>query len=87
MINAANHDPRHFHEPERFDILRHPNTHLTFNYGPHFCLGAPLARVEGQIAILRALTRFPSLRLTAERVHYMDTLVMRGVRSMPVTVG
>ncbi|GAC1666920.1 MAG: cytochrome P450 [Steroidobacteraceae bacterium] len=86
MINAANHDPRHFASPHLFDIHRQPNTHLTFNYGPHFCLGAPLARLEGQIAILGVTRRFPSLRLAVDRVHYMDTLVMRGVRSMPVAI-
>ena len=84
MINAANHDPRQFEAPERFDIRRKPNTHLTFNYGPHFCLGAPLARLEGQIALARVVKRFPSMRLGNEPIHYMDTLVMRGVRSMPV---
>lgn len=86
MINAANHDPRQFRVPENFDIRRSPNIHLTFNYGPHFCLGAPLARLEGQIALLRVLQRFPTLRLGNAPVRYMDTLVMRGVRLMPVVV-
>jgi len=84
MVNAANHDPRKFDEPGNFDITRSPNPHLTFNYGPHFCLGAPLARLEGEIAISEVIRRFPDLRLDAERYEYMDTLVMRGVRSMPV---
>jgi cytochrome P450 len=82
MIHAANHDPRSFPEPERFDIARAPNPHLTFNFGSHFCLGAPLARLEGQIAIQAAVQRLPTLRLAAP-VQYMDTLVMRGVRTMP----
>jgi cytochrome P450 len=86
MINAANHDPRQFDAPERFDIRRSPNNHLTFNYGPHFCLGAPLARLEGQIALAQVVKRFPTLSCGPEPVHYMDTLVMRGVRSMPVVV-
>jgi len=84
MVNAANHDPEQFEEPDRFDIERSPNRHLTFNFGPHFCLGAQIARLEGQIAIGEALRRLPGLRLEGD-VEYMDTLVMRGTRSMPVT--
>ena len=83
MINAANHDDRIFDNPGTFDIERDPNPHLTFNYGAHFCLGAPLARLEGEVAFMRLFERFPEMRLTAERYRYMDTLVMRGVRSMP----
>ncbi len=87
MVNAANHDPRKFEAPGKFDISRDPNPHLTFNYGPHFCLGAPLARMEGEVAIGEVIRRFPDLRLTADHYEYMDTLVMRGVRSMPVATG
>jgi cytochrome P450 len=85
MVNAANHDPRKFEAPERFDISRNPNPHLTFNSGPHFCLGAPLARAEGRIALSKLLDRFSDIELTTP-VEYMDTLVMRGVRTMPVRV-
>lgn len=84
-VHAANHDRRRFDSPEVFDIERSPNPHLTFNYGPHFCLGAPLARLEGRIALSRALERFPRLKLVRP-VQYMDTLVMRGVREMHVAV-
>ena len=87
MINAANHDDRIFDIPGAFDIERNQNPHLTFNYGAHFCLGAPLARLEGEVAFTRLFERFPEMRLTAERYRYMDTLVMRGVRSMPVSLG
>lgn len=86
MINAANHDERVFDSPGTFDIERNPNPHLTFNYGAHFCLGAPLARLEGEVAFLRLFDRFPAMTLTAQRYRYMDTLVMRGVRSMPVSL-
>ncbi|NDH42172.1 MAG: cytochrome P450 [Gammaproteobacteria bacterium] len=85
MINAANHDPRIFDQPEKFDICRSPNLHLTFNYGPHFCMGAPLARLEGQIAISGVLNRLPRLALASRHYEYMDTMIMRGVRKMPVT--
>ena len=85
MIHGANHDPAHFEEPENFDINRDPNPHLTFNYGIHFCLGAPLARLEGNVAIARVLQHLPALRLNAPVYDYMDTMVMRGVREMPVS--
>lgn len=86
MINAANRDPRAFDNPDKVDITRSPNTHLTFNYGPHFCMGAPLARLEGQVAIGEVLRQLPGISLTAEGYDYMDTMVMRGVRSMPVQI-
>lgn len=85
MINGANHDPNAFDRPEVFDITRSPNLHLTFNYGPHFCLGAPLARMEGQIAIAEIIRRLPNLALSESGYRYMDTMIMRGVREMPVT--
>jgi cytochrome P450 len=87
MINAANRDPRAFEDPDRVDITRSPNNHLTFNYGPHFCMGAPLARLEGQVAIGEVLRRLPRITLAAEGYDYMDTMIMRGVRSMPVRIG
>lgn len=86
MVNAANRDPRQFSQPELFDIRRSPNPHLSFNTGPHFCLGAPLARSEGAIAIRRFLEAYSSIQPTGDPVEYMDTLVMRGVREMPVRV-
>ncbi|MEM1187164.1 MAG: cytochrome P450 [Pseudomonadota bacterium] len=86
MINAANRDPRAFADPDHVDITRSPNNHLTFNYGPHFCMGAPLARLEGQVAIGEVLRRLPGLTLAAEGYDYMDTMIMRGVRSMPVRI-
>ncbi len=87
MINAANRDPRAWDAPDRFDITRSPNLHLTFNFGPHFCMGAPLARLEGQVAIGEVLRRLPNLALAADSYDYMDTMIMRGVRSMPVRNG
>ena len=87
MVNAANHDPEQFDAPARFDITRTPNRHLSFNHGRHFCLGAPLARAEARIAIDRLMRRFPGLALATDRVEYMDTLGMRGVREMPVVTG
>ncbi|MGR8919811.1 MAG: cytochrome P450 [Gammaproteobacteria bacterium] len=87
MIHGANHDAEAFDEPARFDVARSPNPHLTFNYGIHFCLGAPLARLEGEVAIGRVLEALPNLRLAQDGYDYMDTMVMRGVREMPVAQG
>jgi cytochrome P450 len=84
MINAANHDLRAFEQPGVFDINREAKNHLTFNFGPHFCMGAPLARLEGKIAISRIIEQFPNLRLSGAGCEYMDTMVMRGVRNMMV---
>jgi len=87
MVNAANHDPEVFENAARFDITRTPNRHLTFNHGIHFCLGAPLARAEGRIAITRLFARFPNVALASDTAEYMDTLTMRGVREMPMVTG
>jgi cytochrome P450 len=84
MINAANRDPRHFDEPERVDIRRDPNRHVAFGYGLHFCVGAPLARLEAQIAIPALLRRLPDLGLETDELPWLDSLVFRGVRSLPL---
>ncbi len=65
MIGAANHDPAHFPDPERFDITRRPNRHLSFGLGVHICAGNSLARIEGKIAFGKLFARFPTLRLDA----------------------
>ena len=59
MLASANRDERHFEDPDRFDIHRKPGGHLTFGRGAHFCVGAPLARLEGRIALEEVLNRFP----------------------------
>lgn len=63
MLNAANRDPAHFQEPEVFRIDRSPNQHMGFGFGAHFCIGAPLARAEGEIAFMALLERFPTLKM------------------------
>ncbi len=83
-MNAANRDPRRFPDPDRFDIERDDNRHLTFGHGAHFCLGAPLARLEGQVAFPRVLARLDRLELAAERFEWIDSLVLRGVKQLPV---
>jgi cytochrome P450 len=84
MINAANRDPRQFAEPDRVDIHRDPNRHLAFGYGIHFCIGAPLARLEAQIAIPALLRRLPDLELATDELAWIDSLVFRGLRSLPL---
>ena len=85
FVNSANRDGAQFPDPDRFDIGRSPNPHLTFGHGIHFCLGAPLARLEGQIAIARLAERFPGIRLAGESPpNWSDSLILRGVLSLPV---
>jgi cytochrome P450 len=84
IMAAANRDPRAFLDPDRFDISRQPNPHLSFGSGIHYCLGATLARVEGQ-EVFRALAeRFPDLRLESEAVEYQPSIQFRSVKSLPV---
>lgn len=86
-LNAANRDRRQFDDPHRLDIGRTPNPHLIFGHGIHFCLGAPLARMEGRIAIAALRRRFPNMSLAADDLEWHDSLVLRGVKSLPVTAG
>jgi len=85
-IGSANHDETQFHDPETFDIAREPNKHLAFGQGLHFCIGAPLARMEGQIALTTLFHRFPNLRLAQEpeKLHWRKSLIVRGLESLPV---
>ncbi len=85
LLGAGNRDPEQFQDPDRLDLGRHPNPHLSFARGIHFCLGAPLARLEGQIALGTLITRFPTLRLTPARPQWRETIVLRGLASLPVS--
>ena len=84
FMNSANRDPEAFDDPERFDVGREPNAHLTFGHGIHFCLGAPLARLEAQIAATRLAERLPHIRLSAGEPEWHDSLILRGVKELPV---
>ncbi|MCW5749109.1 MAG: cytochrome P450 [Alphaproteobacteria bacterium] len=86
FVNAANRDPEAFADAETFDLGRDPNPHLTFGHGIHFCLGAPLARLEGQIAIRRLAERFPRIRATLDAPDWHDSLILRGVKALPVAL-
>jgi pimeloyl-[acyl-carrier protein] synthase len=83
ILGAANRDPEVFPEPDRLDLGRDPNPHVAFGRGPHFCLGAPLARLEAQVALPMLLERFPRLRLAGEP-ELRPTWVLRGLRHLPV---
>ena len=86
-IGAANHDERAFEDPGRFDVARQPNSHLTFGYGPRFCIGAPLARIELQAVFERLVPRFPTLRLAVpvEQLRPRADLLTGGLADLPVT--
>lgn len=84
MINAANRDIRRFARPHDLDITRSPNRHLTFGQGLHFCLGAPLARLEAKTCINALLERFPSMQQGQGDVEWLDALVMRGPSNLPL---
>lgn len=87
MLASANRDERHFTDPDRFDIHRRPGGHLTFGRGAHFCLGAPLARLEGRVALEEVLKRFPSWEVDMANARRSRTSTVRGWDSMPTVVG
>jgi cytochrome P450 len=88
VLGSANHDESQFPDPETLDLTREPNKHLAFGQGAHFCVGAPLARLEGQIALTTLFRRFPDLHLAqpAETLRWRKSLIIRGLEELPVVV-
>ena len=86
VLASANRDEQHFAQPDTLDLTREPNRHLAFGHGVHFCLGAPLARLEGQIAFNTLLRRLPNLQLAvpADRLRWRATPFLRGLEALPV---
>ena len=83
FLGAANRDPTQFADPDALDITRSPNKHLAFGYGPHFCLGAPLARLEAPTAIRALLRRMKNIRLAHDDLEWNSAL-FRGLKSLPI---
>jgi cytochrome P450 len=88
-LAAANHDPSQFHSPQIFDMNRNPNDHLSFGHGIHFCLGAPVARLEGEIAFAVLARRFPKLRLAIapDELRIKPHANLRGLEALPLLTG
>jgi cytochrome P450 len=86
MMNAANRDPRAYPDPDRLDLGRSGVPHLTFGFGAHICLGFPLARLEGQIALPAVLGRWRHIERTGGEAQWIDSMVLRGMQAMPLRV-
>jgi cytochrome P450 len=84
MIGAANRDPDQFHDPDRLDIARNPNRHVSLGHGVHYCLGAALARLELRVAVAGFLARFPDYKLATDDIVFMDRTASRRPTSVPV---
>lgn len=84
VMAAGNRDPERFPNPDRLDFDRPDNRHLAFGWAAHFCFGAPLARLEAQIAFNTILRRFPVLELTGDKLTWRENLGLRGLKSLPL---
>jgi cytochrome P450 len=86
MLGAANRDPKRFKEPDQLDLKRLNNQHLAFSAGPHACIGGQLARLEGQVALLNLVQRFPEMKLTGPRPEWAPTFGFRGLKRLPIVM-
>lgn len=87
VMNSANRDPRAYEEPDRLDLRRDGVPHLTFGFGAHICLGFPLARLEGQIALPAVLARWREIEVEEDApLEWIDSLVLRGMKALPLRV-
>jgi cytochrome P450 len=86
-LGAANHDPEVFESPDELDVGRDPNPHLAFGFATHFCMGAPLARLEAEIALGRLIERFPGMSLVDEAPEYRENPILRGLKRLDLSLG
>jgi cytochrome P450 len=86
VVGAANRDPEPFPDPDRLDLARSPNRHMSFGWAAHYCLGAPLTRVETRITIDTVLRRFPEIRLADERLEWITSMTERRLQQLPVLI-
>jgi hypothetical protein len=84
LMNAANRDPRAYPDPDTVDLERDGVPHLTFGFGAHICLGFPLARLEGQVALPAVLARWKRIEVASDAIEWMDSMVLRGMKAMPL---
>jgi cytochrome P450 len=87
MIASANRDPDVFERPDELDLTRGPSDHIAFGFGPHFCIGASLARAEARIALETLARRFPEMSLAEGDVEWTGSAVVRTIRALPVRLG
>jgi pimeloyl-[acyl-carrier protein] synthase len=85
VMGAANRDPERFPDPDRLDLSRQDNRHVAFGWAGHFCFGAPLARIEAQIAFSTLLQRFPHLSLDPAPLVWRENLGLRGLKALHVS--
>jgi len=83
-LSGANRDPAQFKSPDTLDLTRSPNPHVAFAHGIHVCLGAPLARMEGQEAFAGLTRRLSNPRVASEELHYFPTVVSRALKELPI---
>jgi cytochrome P450 len=86
MFASANRDSEHYPDGERFDITRNTQGHLAFGLGPHFCLGAPLARLEARVAFEELFGRFAKFEHATDTIDRVDSMFLRGLRTLPIRI-
>jgi cytochrome P450 len=85
VMGAGNRDPERFSDPDRLDLARTDNRHLAFGWASHFCFGAPLARIEGQLVFQALVSRMDNLKLEPGPLVWRENLGLRGLTSLPLT--
>jgi cytochrome P450 len=86
LLGSANRDPEVFDDPDTLDIGRDPCPHLSFSAGIHYCLGAQLARLEGEVALSTIVRRFPNIALATDDLTWRPAPILRGLEALPVTL-